>query len=159
VAVGLTIYRTPVLPEWVDYNGHLRDAYYVAIASLATDALMDRIGIDAAYRERTRCTLYTLEAHVHYFHEVKQSDLVEVDVRIIGSDEKRIHAGFELHCARLDEPTASIEFMLLHVEQGATVGARPFSAEIAAAVASVARATTEAPLPRRGSRRMELRGR
>ncbi|MCR8052597.1 thioesterase, partial [Pseudomonas aeruginosa] len=22
----LTTYETPVLPEWVDYNGHLRDA-------------------------------------------------------------------------------------------------------------------------------------
>ncbi len=83
---------------------------------------MDRIGIDAAYRQKTRCTLYTLEAHVHYFHEVKQQDVIEVTVRIIGTDEKRIHAGFELHCARLSEPAASIEFMLLHVEQAASVG-------------------------------------
>ncbi|MHA5571745.1 thioesterase family protein, partial [Pseudomonas aeruginosa] len=24
---ALTTYETPVLPEWVDYNGHLRDAF------------------------------------------------------------------------------------------------------------------------------------
>lgn len=159
MAGALAIHRTQVLPEWVDYNGHLRDAYYVAIASLATDSLMDRLGIDAAYRARTRCTLYTLEAHVHYFHEVKQEDLVEVTVRIIGTDIKRIHAGFELNCARLSEPAASIEFMLLHVEQGATVGARPFPPEIAQALAKVAAATSGARPPRRGSRKMELTGR
>ncbi len=47
---GIPIYATAVLPEWIDYNGHLRDAYYALIVSLATDALMDRIGLDAAYR-------------------------------------------------------------------------------------------------------------
>ena len=37
----LTTYSTPVLEEWVDYNGHLRDAFYLLIFSYATDALMD----------------------------------------------------------------------------------------------------------------------
>ena len=48
------IYRTALAPEWIDYNGHLRDAYYGLIASYACDALMDRLHMDAAYRERTR---------------------------------------------------------------------------------------------------------
>ena len=49
----LTIYRDVVRPEWVDYNGHLRDAFYLLIFSFATDALLDRIGLDdAARRER-----------------------------------------------------------------------------------------------------------
>jgi acyl-CoA thioester hydrolase len=60
------VYRTAVMPEWIDYNGHLRDAYYSLIVSLACDAFMDRIGLDEAYRARTRCTLYTLEMHMHF---------------------------------------------------------------------------------------------
>ena len=40
--------------------------------SQATDALMDHLGLDAAYRTRTHCTLYTLEMHIHYLQEVKQ---------------------------------------------------------------------------------------
>jgi len=156
---AVAIYRTPVLPEWVDYNGHLRDAYYVLIASYAADALMDRLGMGARYRENTHCTLYTLEMHVHYFHEVKQADLLEVTVRIIGTDEKRIHAGFELGCARLSEPAASIELMLLHVEQGESVRALAFPAEIARALETLTTATAGAAAPRRGSRKMELRGR
>lgn len=40
-----TIYRDSVKAEWVDYNRHLRDAYYMLIYSLATDAFMDGIGL------------------------------------------------------------------------------------------------------------------
>jgi acyl-CoA thioester hydrolase len=159
VAGGRTIYRTPVLPEWVDFNGHLRDAYYVLIASYAADALMDHLGIDEPYRQRTHCTLYTLELHVHYFHEVKLADSVEVAVRIIGADEKRIHAGFELGCERLSEPAASIELMLLHVEQGESVRALAFPEEVARALAALKIATAGAAPARRGSRKIELRGR
>ena len=63
---GIPVYETPILPEWIDYNGHLRDAYYGLIFSQSTDALMDRIGLDAAYRHapaarctRWRCTCTT----------------------------------------------------------------------------------------------------
>ena len=115
---GVSIYRTEVAPEWIDYNGHLRDAYYSLIVSLATDALMDRLGLDEAYRARTRCTLYTLEMHMHFLHEVKKTDVVDVAVRILGTDRKRIHAAFDLRCGRYPDPVATAEIMLLHVHQG-----------------------------------------
>ncbi len=70
----LPVYRADIEPAWIDYNGHLRDAYYGLIASYAIDDVMDHLGLDAAYRERTQCTLYTLELHMHYLHEVKSSD-------------------------------------------------------------------------------------
>src|SRR5262250_2863386 len=115
---GVTVYRTGVAPEWIDYNGHLRDAYYSLIVSLACDALMDRLGLDEAYRTRTRATLYTLEMHMHFLREVKQTDVVEVAVRILGTDRKRIHAAFDLRVARYPDPVATAELMLLHVCQG-----------------------------------------
>ena len=127
-----------MLPEWIDYNGHVRDAYYGLIASSACDALMDRVGIDAAYRRRTHCTLYTLEMHVHYLHEVKESDRLAVDVTILGSDRKRLHAGFTLRRAPDGPVAATVEFMLLHVRQGAAPGSEPFPPEVAAAIATLA---------------------
>jgi betainyl-CoA thioesterase len=158
VASGLAIYRTQVLPDWIDFNGHLRDAYYVLVVSCATDALMDHLGMDAAYRQRTHCTLYTLELHAHYFHEVLQSDLLEVTVRVIAFDAKRIHTGFDLSCARHTEPAASCELMLLHVAQGEKVAAVPFPAEIARALETLRAATADVTPARRGSRKMQLQG-
>jgi acyl-CoA thioester hydrolase len=135
---GLAIYRTAISPDWIDYNGHLRDAYYSLIVSLASDALMDRLGMDEAYRARTRCTLYTLEMHMHFLREVKKTDIVDVAVRVLATDRKRIHAAFDMRCERYPEPVASAELMLLHVHQGEKPEAHVFPPEVAQALAKVA---------------------
>ena len=146
-----------MLPEWIDYNGHVRDAYYGLIASSACDALMDRIGVDAAYRQRTQCTLYTLEMHVHYLSEVKRSDRVAVEVTVLGSDAKRLHAGFTLRRAPAGEVAATVEFMLLHVRQGDKPGSERFPPEVLAAIATLAGAAPAAAFGP-GSRALSLRG-
>ena len=66
----LVCFEGVVLPEWVDYNGHLRDAFYSLLFSYGVDGLMDRIGLDAAGREALSHSLFTLEAHIHYLREV-----------------------------------------------------------------------------------------
>jgi acyl-CoA thioester hydrolase len=155
---GIPIYRTAIRPEWIDYNGHLRDAYYAVIISEAIDALMDRVGLDEAYRTRSGCTLYTVEMHFHYLQEVKQSDTAEVRTRLLGSDRKRIHAAFELLRAGHSGVAATAEAMLLHVRQHeGTVSVAPFPEPVSAALAQLEQSSAtlqaEGPL----SRRMELR--
>ena len=154
---GIPLYQTAIRPEWIDYNGHLRDAYYALIVSQASDALMDRIGLDAAYRTRTGCTLYTVEMHIHYLHEVKETDTVTVALRLTGADRKRIHAAFEL--ARASQPgvVATAEVMMLHVrQQGEAVSTEPFPTEVSAALAALHAASAGLPAAGPGSRRMEL---
>jgi acyl-CoA thioester hydrolase len=153
------LYRTALAPEWIDYNGHLRDAYYGLILSYASDALMDRIGMDAAYRAATRNTLYTVEMHVHFLREVHAGDLVEVTAHILGVDRKRIHAGFDLGCEGQPEPAATAEYMLLHVHQGASVSSCAFAPEVAAAIQRLRPQPGAAPWPGPGSRGLQLRGR
>jgi acyl-CoA thioester hydrolase len=155
---GARIYETAILPEWIDYNAHLRDAYYTLIVSLASDALMDRLRIDAAYRERTSCTLYTVEMHIHYLAEVKATDTALVSVRIAGADHKRIHAAFEIACARHAGAAAVAEVMLLHVRQeGETAASTPFPPEVRAAIAQLEAETAGLPAAGPPSRRIELR--
>jgi acyl-CoA thioester hydrolase len=113
---ALITYRTQVLPEWVDYNGHLRDAYYLLIFSYATDALMERIGLDADARGQSGHSLFTLEAHINYLHEVKLDTEVWVQTQIIGFDRKRLHLYHSLHREGFDEALAASEQMLLHVD-------------------------------------------
>jgi acyl-CoA thioester hydrolase len=153
---GLPIYRTGIAPEWIDYNGHLRDAYYALIASLAVDSLMDRIGIDARYRQQSHCTLYTIEMHIHYLREIGANDRVEVMARILGADEKRIHAALELVRQDGRETAATCELMLLHVRQGVPVRTAAFPQEVAAAIDELRRTSAALPASGPGSRRMEL---
>jgi acyl-CoA thioester hydrolase len=153
---GVAIYRSGIAPEWIDYNGHLRDAYYGLIISYATDALMERIGLDAPYRERTHCTLYTLEMHIHYLREIKAADTVIVDLRIIAADRKRIHAAFELRCEPQTEPAATAEVMLLHVRQWPNAASEPFTPALAAAIGALQQAGAALEAGGPGSRHMAL---
>ena len=154
----LAVYRCPIEAGWIDYNGHLRDAYYGVIVSSAVDDVMDQLGLDAAYRQRTQCTLYTLEQHFYFLHEVKASDAVAVASTILDFDRKRMHVGCRVTCARLDEPAAVSELMLLHVHQGEKPASAPFPDEVIRsleALTAAASATDFAPT----SRKIELKRR
>ena len=123
-------YFAAIEPSWIDYNGHVRDAYYGLIASYAVDAVMDHLGLDAAYRARTHCTLYTLELHFNYFAEVKGSDELSVHSSILDFDHKRLQIGCRLVCPRIDKAVATAEMLLLHVHQGEQPAAASFPGEV-----------------------------
>jgi acyl-CoA thioester hydrolase len=148
-------YRTAIDAAWIDYNGHLRDAYYGLILSYATDDMMDHIGVDSAYRDRTQCTLYTLEVHIHYLNEVKGSDLIEVRTSVLDADHKRIHLGCRFGCARVAGPVAVAEAMLLHVRGGAKPASEPFPADIQARLGAF-KVPVTAPAFEPGSRKLEI---
>jgi acyl-CoA thioester hydrolase len=154
---ALTPYRARIEPAWIDYNGHLRDAYYGLVLSYAIDDVMDQLGLDAAYRERTRCTLYTLELHVHYLHEVKSTDELLVTTSILEADRKRIHAGCRFSCPRLTDAAATGEVMLLHVVQDGEPASAPFPAAIAQKLETLKLAPDASAAWGPGSRKIALK--
>jgi acyl-CoA thioester hydrolase len=144
-----------VISEWVDYNGHLRDAYYLLLFSLATDALMDQLGLDEAGRTATGHSLYTLECHLNFVQEVKLGQQVEVRTQILGHDTKRLHLNHSLHRSGEAPMLAASEQMLLNV---ATAAARatPFAEPVLSRVEALARAHQGLPAPRFAGRAISL---
>jgi len=155
----LPAYRATLKPDWIDYNGHLRDAYYVVAMSLAVDEVMDHLGLDAHYRERTRCTLYTLELHIHYLHEIKATDELRVATSVLDYDAKRIQAACDFLCPRIDGPAASADLMLMHVHQGEKPAGAPFPAEVAARLESLKASPAGAAARGFFSRKIEIKRR
>lgn len=156
---ALPPYRPTIEAAWIDYNGHLRDAYYVVMFSAAIDSLMDHVGLHAAYRERTACTLYTVEVHAHYLQEVRRDDELTLENVVLDADRRRIHAGCVFRCARLAEPVAVAEAMLLHVHQGEKVSIQPFPDDIDARLQSLRLSPEALARFAPGSRRIEIRRR
>lgn len=153
----LITWQGPVLPEWTDYNGHLRDAYYLLIFSYATDGFMGQIGLDEAGRAASGCSLFTLECHLNFLHEVKQSETVEVRTRVLGYDLKRVHLYHSLH--RLGEPTelAASEQMLLHVRlAGVKAASAPFSEQAKGSLHTMHAKEAAQPPPHWVGRRIAL---
>ena len=155
MAEPLSTYRSEVLPAWVDYNGHLRDAYYLLLFSLATDALMDQLGLDEAGRAATGHSLYTLECHLNFVQEVKLGQQVEVRTQILGHDQKRLHLCHSLHLLGEASMLAASEQMLLNVAT-ALGRAAPFAALVQTRVEALALAHQGLPAPRFAGRAISL---
>ncbi|MFC9232879.1 thioesterase family protein [Streptomyces decoyicus] len=117
---GLPLFRQTVQDDWIDYNGHLSEAYYVLVFGFATDAMMDAAGLDAAYRDRTGCSLYTVEAHVRYLHEVARGSELTVRTTVLGVDGKKLRLLHEMFAgAPSGAPVATEELFTLHVDRSA----------------------------------------
>ena len=107
----------PVDTAWVDYNGHLRDAFYLLIFSYASDGLMDLIGLDDAGRKATGHTFDALETHLNYLLEVKAGVPVEVRTQILALDKKRVDVYHTLHVQGSDTVLAANEQMLINIDR------------------------------------------
>jgi acyl-CoA thioester hydrolase len=144
--MNLPTYRTIISPDWVDYNGHLRDAFYLLIFSHATDALMDVLGLDEAGRARTGHTLYTLECHLNFLAEVKEGEQVEVRTQLLAHDAKRLHIHHGLYRSGEDASLAQSEQMLMNIDSAAGRGA-PFDEQVALRVVQLASEHQGLPQP------------
>lgn len=133
--MSLPCYTAEVREEWIDYNGHLSEAFYVLIFGHATDQAMEVLGMGPEYRECTGSSLYTVEAHVRYLQEVPQGVTLQVSTVIAGFAEKKLHLAHEMHLAgpggeaRSGELVATEEILGIHVG-GDPAGARPFPEEV-----------------------------
>ncbi|MFE9643259.1 thioesterase family protein [Streptomyces sp. NPDC006365] len=124
---GLPLFRDTVRPEWIDYNGHMSEAFYVLVFGYATDALMERTGLDAAYRKSTGCSMYTVEAHVRYLRDAPEGAQLAVRTRVLGAAGKKARFTHEMYVVkgpRTDPeadtcPVATTELLTLHVDQEA----------------------------------------
>ena len=120
-------YHTTVRDEWIDYNGHLSEAFYVLVFGFATDHLMEKVGMDERYRADTGCSLYTVEAHVRYLREVAPRSELTVTTQVISVVDKKLRFCHEMTVG--DTLVATEELLALHV---ANARAAPFPDDVSA---------------------------
>lgn len=132
--------------EWLDYNGHMNDAAYAIAFSRAVDALMDRIGIDAATRKAERRTLFTAQAMLHYFHEAGEGDALSIACHILEHDDKRLRVWLTMTGGDSAKQLAASEQLLLSVDQsGASASVAPWLPRTRAALDALAKAQSGLP--------------
>ena len=106
-----------VPPEWIDYNGHMTESRYLQVFGETTDALLARIGVDAAYVAAGH-SYYTVETHIMHLGEARLGDAFHATTQILATDEKRIRLFHRIH-AEGGKVLATAEQMLLHVDMKA----------------------------------------
>lgn len=111
----ITIFETRVRSDWIDYNGHMNVAHYLTVFDHAMDAFNEIIGIGAAYRAKTRNSLFALESRLTYQREVVVNDPLRITLQLLDLDEKRLHLFERMYQAEKNTLMATAEQLVTHV--------------------------------------------
>jgi acyl-CoA thioester hydrolase len=135
-----------VLPEWIDYNGHMNLAYYTVLFDQATDLLFDALGLGLDYRRETQMGTFVAETHNRYERELLVGARVRVATQIVAADDKRLYLAHEMFALAGGQRAATQELMFLHVDL-ALRRAVPYPEDLRARVAAAAAAHAVLPHP------------
>ncbi|GKY88548.1 thioesterase family protein [Sinisalibacter aestuarii] len=126
-----------IVPEWIDFNGHMNMAFYNVLFDRASDEFYQLIGLGEPYVARG-FTTYTAEFHIRYLRELHLGQQVRVRSWLLDHDEKRFHTWQEI---RHEDGwiAATGETLALHIDMS---GPRvvPFPDDIAAGMDAFAAA-------------------
>lgn len=112
----LCLHNECVDSNWIDYNGHMNLAYYMLAFDHATDAFFDYIGLGIAYLETSKCSTFTLEAHITYDRELMKNDPMRFETQLLKYDKKRLHYVHMMYNADKGYLASTNELISLHVD-------------------------------------------
>ena len=153
--VGVEVSARTVLPEWIDFNGHMNVAYYVLMFDLGVDALWIDFGVTEDHVQKNQSSTFAVESHVLYRRELKLDDPYIITSQILAFDEKRIHQFQRMYHATDGYLSASVEWMHLHVDL-ASRRVAPWPANILDGIRSVAEQQGKWPYPDDAGHRMKI---
>ena len=139
--------RQQVPSSWTDYNGHMNEARYLDCFSMATDAVMRWVGVDAAYLADGG-SYFTVETHIRHLDEVTAGTQIFATSQVLLGEGKRMQLFHHLYAVEADGGArclATGEHMLIHVDMASRSASLPRD-DVAARLAELA--TAHAALPR-----------
>jgi acyl-CoA thioester hydrolase len=116
MTAGISIATAKVLPEWIDFNGHMNVAYYVLAFDIGVDEMWNQLGITSGYIETSQCSTFAVECHITYQKELKENEPFRITSQILAYDDKRIHQFQRMYHAEKNYLAATAEWMNLHVD-------------------------------------------
>ena len=109
-----------VLPEWIDYNGHMNVAYYTLAFDKALDFFFeDVLRIGPSFVEKNKEGPFALKASYNYFSELLEEEIFFVDISILDFDSKRVHLFGQMRKDKSLELSAVFETVLMNMDLSA----------------------------------------
>ena len=116
IPAPLELHSESVLPEWIDYNGHMNVAYYVLAFDHATDAFLDYIGLDHPYKTRIGVTTFVADMNVTYIREVVEGDALRFTTQLLEFDDRKFRYFHSMYHAGQGYLAATNELLSLHID-------------------------------------------
>lgn len=73
--------KNDVQEAWIDRNGHMNDAEYARVFSLAIDHFHNQVGLTNVERDARQYTVFTLETHISYLKELKKEHRLKLKLQ------------------------------------------------------------------------------
>lgn len=156
IPAPLELHSEPVLPEWIDYNGHMNVAYYVLAFDHATDAFLDYIGLDHAYKAKANVTTFVADMNVTYIREVVEGDPLRFTTQLLEFDDRKFRYFHSMYHAEKGFLAATNELLSLHIDL-ATRRVGQMGEVITGHLGQVLDAHAALPLPRGAGRVLGMR--
>jgi acyl-CoA thioester hydrolase len=151
----LDIHRSTVLPEWIDWNGHMNLAFYVMAFDQASGAFMRNVGLGRRYVDGKLGMTFVLETHVTYDREMKGGAPMRFTTQLLGHDAKRVHLFHEMFHAEQDYLAATNETIIMNIDY-ATRRSGPWPVQAAERLEPIWAAHRVLPRPAKAGRVMGL---
>jgi acyl-CoA thioester hydrolase len=116
LAAPLDRHRATVLPEWIDWNGHMNVGFYVVAFDKATDTLCEQFGCSWDYTRLKIGMTFVIEAHVTYDREVKEGDPLRITTQVLDYDSKRLHYIHFMYHATDGYLASTNELMMINID-------------------------------------------
>ena len=140
--------RQHVPSAWTDYNGHMNEARYLDCFSIASDAVLRWVGVDAGYLASGN-SYFTVETHIRHLDEVVAGTQIYATSQVLRGEGKKMQLFHHLYAVAPDGPDrllATGEHMLIHVDMNTRSSCLPGEA-VASRLAEIAQAHAKLPRP------------
>ena len=107
-----------VLPDWIDFNGHMNASYYGLTFQTEAEAFLETVvGFGVSFANAEGCGPFVLQNHIHYLGEMVEGEPFHVTARLLDHDAKRMHMFFEMISDRSGRLCATAEYVNMNVNQ------------------------------------------
>jgi carnitine 3-dehydrogenase len=155
IPAPLKLIAPTVIPDWVDYNGHMSESCYLLVFGDQSDAFFRLIGIDEAYRAAGH-SLFTAQTMIFNLAEAHLGDPLVLSLTLLDADEKRLHIFHTMHHATSGALLATGEQMLVHVDLAAGKSC-PMPAQLLRKVKAIRQSHAALPVPPQAGRNIAVR--
>ncbi|UYN96791.1 MAG: thioesterase family protein [Enhydrobacter sp.] len=154
----LDTHRSTVLKEWVDWNGHMNVAFYVAAFDQASGAFMRNMGLGRNYVDSKSGMTFVLETHVTYDRELREGAPMRFTTQLLERDAKRVHLYHEMFHADQGYLAATNEAIVMNIDYASRKSA-PWPVQVAERLEALWDAHKVLPRPAKAGRVMGLKKR
>jgi acyl-CoA thioester hydrolase len=122
--------------SWIDLYGHMTASRYFELMESRGFVLYDRYGIGPTYTETENAGVYTVESRICFHRELKEDEEIELNMRLLDFDEKRVLVLYELYRHHGAEIVSTMEQLGVHVDLS-TRKAAPFPSSLSRTLRSM----------------------